>query len=209
MRSLSNSLFEMLSIYLHRVNSISRILALPSSCSGFECDLRYISGHPYLEHDINHHLPSPDNLLSGPLPSLRVQSCILNVKETGFEELTLSYLSSYFKSVLLLDVPFPIVPRLHKLGLSSSIMWRLSEHEKPSIDQLLSFNCRWIWLDSFSNYWFRESDIVPLKAAGFNICLVSNELQGRNIKDNFELISSLSRLSLIDAVCTKYPSFYL
>ena len=87
-------------------------------------------------------------------------------------------------------------------------MWRVSEYEKPNIDTLKYFKAKWIWLDSFNSYWFDEQSLRYYKDCGLSICLVSNELQGRNIMECSTKLQKLIDMELIDAVCTKDPSYY-
>ena len=202
----------MIRFYQHRVNKLSDLKNISQLNDfverGVEFDLRYHLGKEYLEHDINSKLNNffPFDELKDNCQNLH---SIINFKETGGELKTFKKLSKLFKSTLLLDIPFPEYVKLKNNGLSKFILWRLSEYEKPSISQIKKFQGEWIWLDSFHNYWFDDSELKKYKDKGLKIILVSNELQGRNIKDNNDLIKKLINKKLIDAICTKSVDFYL
>ena len=59
---------------------------------------------------------------------------------------------------------------------------------QADIRTITSLGGEWIWLDSFQGYWFKESDLEKYKISGLKICLVSNELQNREITENYSKI---------------------
>lgn len=176
---------------------------------GYECDVRYLSGRPYLHHDVGHEHEQPDSLadLTSSSQGLEI---ILNFKETGHEVTTLQEVLPQCVNALILDIPFPEVVKTTKSGFGGSVMWRLSEYEKPPVAQLLDFKARWLWLDSFHEYWFSPQDLYPYKNAGLQICLASNELHGRHIDTQATRLTRLQKDgSYLDAVCTKHPEWYV
>ena len=195
-------------IFLHRVNSPDQLLLVRDyNASGYECDIRYHCGQPYLHHDVVKN--PPDSACFEALISQSTDlDIILNFKETGCEFQTYMQVVKHAKSALLLDVPFPEFVKFSKLNMGHLLMWRLSEFEKPDISVMEAMGSQWIWLDSFRFYWFMQADLDSYKKSGFKICLVSNELQGRDISENIDTIRELVRLGYIDAVCTKNPLFY-
>ena len=195
-------------LILHRANKLDSIdIQKRKIIDGFECDIRYQNNQPVLSHDIQGS-SNADNfkLFCGVYKNLDV---ILNFKETGDEENFILNYEKYFRSFLILDAPFPVYEKLYKTGLGKRIMWRVSEYEKPEIECIKKFNSEWIWLDSFTNYWFTENDLKKYKDSGINICLVSNELQNRDIEYKLNKIIELNKSSLIDSICTKFPEFYI
>jgi len=194
-------------IILHRLNKLDNQKDKLELSDGFECDIRYKNNLPVLAHDINETSEALNfETLCGPFKKLDV---ILNFKETGEEDIFIEKYQKFFNSILILDSPFPMFQKLAKKGLGGSLMWRVSEYEKPSIKRIEEFNSKWIWLDSFNEYWFTVDDLRKYKNAGLKICLVSNELQGRKIDHKIKNIIELNQFSMIDAICTKEPNFYV
>jgi hypothetical protein len=66
----------------------------------------------------------------------------------------------------------------------------------------------WVWVDCFSNgLWLSGAEERRLHDAGFKLCLVSPELQGRTSPGELEIVKEKLRTEavVIDAVCTKVP----
>jgi len=87
---------------------------------------------------------------------------------------------------------------------------RVSEFESVDTALTLAGKVDWVWVDCFTRFPLDEADARRLISAGFKLCLVSPELQGRPAEDE---IPALRRqlLSLnIDphAVCTKRPDLW-
>ena len=200
----------MIIFYKHRQNNFSNLNILYKKKlyeNGIECDLRYHKGKEYLDHDINKTINN--YFLDYQKEEFKDLHVIINFKETGLEINTFKKFFKLFKSTLVLDIPFPEYVKFKKQGLGKHIIWRLSEYEKPSVSTIKSFDGEWIWLDSFNYYWFDESQLTNYKKEGLKIILVSNELQGRDIKDNFAIVKELMQKKIFDAVCTKSVEFYL
>lgn len=194
----------------HRINTVDQLVGLDRSIvSGYECDIRYYKGHPYLHHDVG--MPHDDPALLSELTTFSAGlDVILNFKETGDELDTCRRFLPFCREALLLDLPFPEVVRIAHAGFGGLVMWRVSEHERPCVAQLLDFQAKWLWLDSFYSYWFSPSDLDSYREAGLHICLVSNELQGRSIEDGANRLSLLQQAGgYLDAVCTKHPEWYI
>lgn len=190
----------------HRVNHLSQLMHLPAVSHGYECDIRYESGIPVLSHEIEYipYMTRLDTLLR----ETNGLYCILNIKETGGEAALIQLATSNKAYPLLLDLTMPASLQLVKLGLGHHIMWRVSEYEKPSPRMLEELGAKWIWLDSFSDYWFQSSDLLEYRKLQIGICLVSNELQGRPISAKSAQIASLVKSGLIQMICTKDTQFY-
>ena len=110
--------------------------------------------------------------------------------------------------MLALGYTIPAVVNAYRSGHGKSVMWRLSEYERPSLNLIKDLDGEWIWLDSFHSYWFDNSYLEHLKNNGFLICMVSNELQNRPLEVNLDSVIDASRNGLIDAICTKIPQKY-
>ena len=87
---------------------------------------------------------------------------------------------------------------------------RVSEFE--SIDTALTLAGRidWVWVDCFTRFPLETADAARLRDAGFKLCLVSPELQGRT--DPVAIAAMRDEVAAkgirIDAVCTKQPDLW-
>ena len=135
---------------------------------------------------------------------------ILNVKEEGLEQrLVTMMLSKGISDYFFLDQSFPFLMKLSNAGERRCAV-RVSEYESLETALALSGKVDWVWVDCFSKFPLSECDSKLLKNAGFKICLVSPELQGRDPKTEIPLLNSLLKKRNIqpDAVCTKYPDIW-
>jgi hypothetical protein len=135
---------------------------------------------------------------------------ILNVKEEGLEERLISLMKSKgIHEYFFLDQSFPFLVKWSKAGEHRCAV-RVSEFE--SIDTALSLAGKvdWVWVDCFTHFPLREQDAKRLKDAGFKLCLVSPELQGRDAEIEIpQLVSLLKERDIVaDAVCTKRPDLW-
>jgi hypothetical protein len=134
---------------------------------------------------------------------------ILNVKEEGLEARLLALMRARgISDFFFLDQSFPFLIKTTRAGETRCAV-RVSEFE--SIDTALSLSrmADWVWVDCFNpGLWLNGADARRLQAAGFRLCLVSPELQGRTGAD--ELNKVKIRLHdeniAMDAVCTKVPA---
>ena len=87
---------------------------------------------------------------------------------------------------------------------------RISEYENIETALSLSGMVDWIWVDCFNHFPLNNEDANRLKNAGFKLCIVSPELQGRS--DHKYIKEFRSNIELLgingDAVCTKYPDLW-
>lgn len=188
-------------IIKHRVNTIEELIKTPT-IHGVEIDLRISMGQLVLEHDP---FKNGENFELW-LEHFQHGTLILNVKEDGLEKLVAQKLkdkgiSDYF----FLDQPFPTLRKSVFAGLP--VAMRLSEYENPfNLDGL---NIDWIWLDSFSGDWsYLDNHSKWLRNNNMKICVVSPELQGRQIDNEPSRIIEYLKLFSItpNAVCTKKPA---
>jgi hypothetical protein len=63
---------------------------------------------------------------------------------------------------------------------------------------------KWVWIDCFSKLLIDQNKYQILKDIGFNLCIVSPELQGReqDIKDYARFLEENKIFP--DAICTKF-----
>ena len=197
-----------MNIFKHRVNTKKDCKEIDfSQIHGIEIDIRFTYDSPVLIHDLPDKDSSPCPLFDF-LSLIPPISLILNFKEVGFELSLIDEICDLGFKPLLLDLPFPFFFQAYQAGFGKYLMWRVSEYERPDASLITSFDSKWIWLDSFNDYWFNEEFLQSYKQKGISICLVSNELQGRPIENNSASINKLFQKNLIDAVCTKNPIFY-
>lgn len=192
-------------IIQHRVNTI-RDLIETNRAFGVEIDLRSQNGHLILNHD-----PFQDGeLFEDWLKHFSHEFIILNVKEDGLEERVLEALEkANLADFFFLDQAFPSLHRMSARGDSRCAV-RVSEFESVESALRLSGRVSWVWLDSFDLFSFTSKELIQLREAGFNLCLVSPELQGRfEIEDVNQIKNKLEAARVQpDAVCTKIPALW-
>lgn len=189
-------------IIRHRRNTIKE-LQKTSQEFGIEIDLR-----SYGDDLIMHHEPfTKGELFTKWLKYFQHGTLILNVKEEGLEDRLLVEMEKYsIEDFFFLDQSFPFLIKTAKFGESRCAV-RVSEYE--SVDTALSLGGRidWVWVDCFTRFPLSRVAAQQLKKAGFKLCIVSPELQGR--MDYSEIVAMRKLLEKenikVDAVCTKYP----
>ena len=192
-------------IILHRRNKINQLLDVDNKY-GVEIDLRTFN-----EEIILHHDPfAKGELFSDWIKHYNHGTLILNVKEEGLEERIKNILDNEkIKNYFFLDQSFPSLVASANSGEKNCAV-RFSEYESIETVLSLSNKVSWVWADCFTKYVLNEKNSTILHDNGFKICLVSPELQGRNLKDEIDLI--LQKIAneniIIDAVCTKKPQIW-
>ncbi|MDP6704849.1 MAG: phosphatidylinositol-specific phospholipase C/glycerophosphodiester phosphodiesterase family protein [Alphaproteobacteria bacterium] len=190
----------------HRRNTPAELAATPAEW-GVEVDIR--SRGPDL---IIHHDPFQDGeLFEAWLEVYRHRFLILNVKEEGLEDRLLALMAARgIEDFFFLDQSFPFLVRTANRGESRCAV-RVSEFE--TVDTALSLAGRidWVWVDCFTRFPLEATDARRLKAAGFKLCLVSPELQGRDAEAEIEAMRrTIDGLGIaFDAVCSKTPERWL
>jgi hypothetical protein len=193
--------------YIHRVNSISQLISVPSSF-GVEIDIRSANGQLCLSHDLFATGPN----LSDWLANYRHAGLILNVKESGLEEAVIRTLELFgVNDYLFLDQSFPSIVTCVRDGLADRIAVRASEYESPQTILNLPIKPLYVWCDSFTGTWdylndtlkiCREWNLIPI--------IVSPELQGRNVTPEISRVRDLlAQLGVDFRVCTKDPKKWL
>ena len=114
-------------------------------------------------------------------------------------------ITSYF----FLDQSFPFLVKWSKAGENRCAV-RVSEYESIDTALTLAGKVDWVWVDCFTHFPLSEQNARRLKDAGFKLCLVSPELQGRNAEIEIpQLVLLLKERNIAaDAVCTKRPDLW-
>jgi len=189
-------------IIKHRRNTIQE-LQETSPKLGIEVDIRSYGNDLIIHHD-----PFVKaELFTEWLKYFRHGTLILNVKEEGLENRLLEKMKKHnIEDFLFLDQSFPFLIKTAKAGESRCAV-RVSEYEPIDTALSLAGQIDWVWVDCFTRFPLNQITASQLKNAGFKLCLVSPELQGRI--EYSEIISMRKILEQenikVDAVCTKYP----
>ena len=186
----------------HRINTLEELDALDVN-TPIEFDVRDSGGRILVTHDP---FTTGDDFEDF-APKLRGRFCIVNIKSEGIEWKVLEILRAQdVHDFFLLDCSVPMMNKLEQAG-ERRFAVRFSEYE--SINSVLRWSgiAQWVWVDCFYTYILTEFITNQLRQAGFQICLVSPELQGRP-NDIPKYINHLqSNNSMVDAVCTKIYNF--
>jgi hypothetical protein len=182
----------------HRINTVEELRDLPRE-HGAEVDLRDRGERLILQHD-----PFKDGQDFEPwLASYRHGTLILNIKSERIEPkvqglLRQAGITDYF----FLDSSFPMIHLLSGAG-ERKIALRYSEYE--GLDTILAMKGRveWVWVDCFTRLPITRESYRLLKDAGFRLCLVSPELQGRDADIEAYRSALAAEQIVFDAICTK------
>jgi hypothetical protein len=182
----------------HRINTLSQLQELPHEY-GVELDLRDKGDDLILSHD-----PFTEGeLFDNYLKHYQHGTMILNIKSERIEHRVLELLHKYnIEDYFFLDSSIPMIYLLSKQGEKKSAI-RFSEIESLESVLLMSSRANWVWVDCFTQLSINHQDYDQLKSAGFKLCLVSPELQGRE-EDIKRYKDSLAEQGIVfDAICTK------
>ena len=188
----------------HRVNTRTELQKVPVEY-GVEIDLRDHGSRLVLAHDPFWGGEDFEEYLK----AFGHRFLILNVKSERIEPKILELLNRYnVKDYFFLDSSFPMMVSLMRQG-EANMAVRLSEYEGPDTIMACQGKVKWVWVDCFSRFPLTLPVYTQLKAAGFRLCLVSPDLQGRPE----EILSYKQQLQAqgmhFDAVCTKLSNISL
>ena len=189
----------------HRRNTVSELAATPAKY-GVEVDIRSYGDKLVIHHDPFSEGKSFDAWLS----VYRHGTLILNVKEEGLESRLIPLMQKYgIADYFFLDQSFPFLVKWAKAGEHRCAV-RVSEFESIDTALTLADKVNWVWVDCFTHFPLSHGDARLLKNAGFKLCLVSPELQGRDAETEIpQLVQLLGERSIqADAVCTKRPDLW-
>ena len=190
----------------HRRNTVAELRATPPEW-GVEVDIRSQGTELVIHHD---------PFVAGErfetwLAAYRHRLAILNVKEEGLEGRVLAAMAARgIEDFFFLDQSFPFLIRTAKAGERRCAV-RVSEFETVETALSLAGLVDWVWVDCFSRFPLDRAQADRLKRAGFRLCLVSPELQGRDDPGEIDAMRRLvDDLGIeIDAVCSKTPERWL
>jgi hypothetical protein len=192
-------------IIAHRRNTIETLRATPEKY-GIEVDVRSIADRLVIHHD-----PFVDGeSFEDWLAHYRHGTLILNVKEEGLEARLIELMSAFsIADYFFLDQSFPFLIKWARLGERRCAV-RVSEFESIETALSLAGMVEWVWVDCFTKFPLSSEDGARLRAAGFRLCLVSPELQGRTNEEEITKMQGelAERAIVIDAVCTKRPDLW-
>lgn len=191
---------------MHRCNTVAQLQATPIGY-GLEIDIRSYGNRLILHHDP--FIEGED--FTAWLNHYRHGTLILNLKEEGLELRILELLAERdIKDFFFLDQPFPWIIKMARLGERRCAV-RVSEYEHADTALALAGKIDWVWADCFSRLSLSAVDARLLRQAGFRVCVVSPELQGRSGEDEIQLLRTLlaERAIIPDAVCTKFPNRWI
>ena len=189
-------------IIRHRRNTIEELRATPTTL-GIEVDIRSFG-----ERLVVHHDPMVEGEdFEAWLEHYSHGTLILNVKEEGLEEQVLAMMKEHrIEDFFFLDQSFPFLVRTARTGEKRCAV-RVSEFEAIDTAMSLAGLIEWVWVDCFTKFPLQKADADRLCSAGFRLCLVSPELQGRSAEREIPEMRQLlaERQITADAVCTKVP----
>ncbi len=192
-------------IVRHRRNTGALLEATPRE-QGVEIDVRSLGEDLVLHHDPYVGGESLEAWLGGYAHRL----LILNVKEEGLEDRLLELMARHsIADFFFLDQSFPFLVRGARAGERRCAV-RISEYESLDTALALAGLVDWVWVDCFTRFPLEATEAERLGEAGFKLCLVSPELQGRSAAAEVaEMRRTIARRGIaIDAVCTKRPELW-
>lgn len=145
------------------------------------------------------------------MSAYRHGTLILNVKEEGLEGRLLEIMQRRgVTNFFFLDQSFPFLVKWARNGESRCAV-RVSEFECVETALSLAGMVQWTWIDCFTRFPLTTESAARLRQAGFKLCLVSPELQGRPAEVEIkQLRLTLTALQITaDAVCTKRPDLWI
>jgi len=189
-------------IVRHRRNTDEELAEI-STNHGAEIDIRSQG-----EHLVLHHEPyEAGNRFDTWLENYDHRFLILNVKEEGLEGRVLELMvKKGIDDFFFLDQSFPFLVKTSRSGESRCAV-RLSEFEDINTVMSLAGKVDWVWIDCFTRFPLDKVSATRLKQAGFKLCVVSPELQGRmEQSDTDKIVAAMNDAGIVpDAVCTKFP----
>ncbi len=189
----------------HRRNTLEELRATDPAL-GIEVDIRSHGERLIIHHDAFVDGEDFERWLDG----YRHRLLILNVKEEGLEARLMALMRERgIEDWFFLDQSFPFLVRTARAGESRCAV-RVSEFESVDTALALAGLVRWVWVDCFTRFPLDRAQAARLHAAGFALCLVSPELQGRDAATAIPALRAQLAAEGIapDAVCTKEPALW-
>lgn len=188
-------------IITHRRNTIEELVSTPVKY-GIEMDIRSYGDRLIVQHE-----PFIDAVsFEEWVKHYKHRTLILNIKEEGIEYRVKEIVEEHkIQDYFFLDLSFPYLIKMINKG-ESRVAIRFSEYESEQTALALAGQAEWVWVDCFTKMPLSKRSYETL-SKHFKICIVSPELQGRDVKEIAEYKKSLSSFK-IDAVCTKRPDLW-
>jgi hypothetical protein len=182
----------------HRVNTSDDLKKIPTAY-GVELDLRDFGTELVLQHDPLKGGESFENYLK----NYQHGTIILNIKSERIEHKVLELLQKYNQTdYFFLDSSFPMIYLLSKSG-EKKVALRFSEFEGLDTIETMKGKVDWVWVDCFTKLPIDQNNFKLLKDWGYQLCLVSPELQGRDQDIENYAAYLKSEGVMFDAICTK------
>lgn len=194
-----------MNLIAHRRNTLQQLNETPRQY-GIEVDIRSEGNALIIHHDPC----TPGESFDAWIAAYQHGTLILNVKEEGLESRLIDLMQKHhINDYFFLDQSFPFLIKWTKAGEHRCAV-RVSEFESIDTALTLAGKADWIWVDCFTRFPLSATDAKRLKDAGFKLCLVSPELQGRDADIEIPTLIDLLRERHInaDAVCTKRPDLW-
>jgi hypothetical protein len=194
-----------MNIIAHRKNTLKDLIDSPR-CYGVEVDIRSNNGQLVIQHDP---FAEGENFEAW-IAAYQHGTLILNVKEEGLEARLIALMAQHqIDDFFFLDQSFPFLVKWSKAGERRCAV-RVSEFESIDTALTLAGKVDWVWVDCFTHFSLTENDAERLQSAGFKLCLVSPELQGRDAETEIPALAALlnERHIRAQAVCTKRPDLW-
>ena len=191
-------------IIRHRRNTRAELAETPRAY-GVEVDIRSFGDRLVIHHD-----PFVDGEdFETWLETYRHGTLILNVKEEGLEQRLLGLMAKAgIERFFFLDQSFPFLIRTSRAGERRCAV-RVSEYETVGSALRLAGMVDWVWVDCFTRFPLSGDEARELQAAGFKLCLVSPELQGRPLETVADFRRDIADRGVVpEAVCTKAPELW-
>lgn len=192
-------------IVRHRRNTAQQLQETPQQW-GVELDIRSHGDELIIHHDAF----AEGERFEDWLTHYRHRLIILNVKEEGLEERVIALMRAHgVDDYFFLDQSFPFLVRTANRGERRCAV-RVSEYESIDTALTLAGKVEWVWVDCFTRFPLDRTQAARLQDAGFRLCLVSPELQGRPAAEEVPALRDLlAREGIVaDAVCTKEPELW-
>jgi hypothetical protein len=189
----------------HRRNTLAQLVETPPQY-GIEVDIRSWGDELIIHHDA---FLTPDHpevtRFNHWLQAYQHKTLILNVKEEGLEARLIQLMVDYgITDYFFLDQSFPFLIKWVNQGEHRAAV-RVSEFESLDTAMTLAGKVDWVWVDCFTRFPLTGEQARQLQQAGFKLCLVSPELQGRTADEAIHAFQQqlLTQGITAEAVCTK------
>ncbi|QTN98416.1 hypothetical protein J8E27_09200 [Brucella sp. 458] len=192
-------------IIFHRRNTVAELMTTNPKY-GIEVDIRSEGDRLIIHHDP---CAGGESFIDW-INAYRHGTLILNVKEEGLESRLITLMQTNgIADYFFLDQSFPFLVKWSKAGEHRCAV-RVSEFESIETALTLAGKVEWVWVDCFTHFPLSKQNAKRLKDAGFKLCLVSPELQGRDANIEIpQMVSILKERNItVDAVCTKRPDLW-